>query len=192
MPPPPPILADGWSPKGGGAQSNELTRGPPPSEFSTFVYRGSSHRRKSAACPKFDMVWLYRSPLPVGRRGVISPFKWFLPALLHVKKERGSACPLWGGAYLDDIKKRGLFQYILFLFSQVGYDRRVRPFYGLQPVQVKDEKKNWGSRSEPKLGLSSLCIAMQKLNAIGQELIPPLVHWPPHYALQMQIGENSI
>ncbi len=29
---------------------------------------GSSHRRKSAACPKFDMVWLYRSPITVGSR----------------------------------------------------------------------------------------------------------------------------
>ncbi len=26
------------------------------------------------------MVWLNRSPIPVGRRGVISSFKWFLPA----------------------------------------------------------------------------------------------------------------
>jgi hypothetical protein len=48
--------------------------------FSTFVYRGSSHRRKSAACPKFHMVWLYRSPFLVGRRGVISSFKLFLHA----------------------------------------------------------------------------------------------------------------
>jgi hypothetical protein len=51
-----------------GTQSTKLTRGPP-SYFITFVYRGSLHRRKSAACPKFDMVWLYRSPIPVGRRG---------------------------------------------------------------------------------------------------------------------------
>ncbi len=40
-------------------------------QFSTFVYRGSSHRRKSTAYPKFDMVWLYHSP----KRGVISSFK---------------------------------------------------------------------------------------------------------------------
>jgi hypothetical protein len=26
-------------------------------------------------CLKFDMVWLYPSPIPVGRRGVISSFK---------------------------------------------------------------------------------------------------------------------
>ncbi len=25
------------------------------------------------------MAWLHRSPIPVGRRGVISSFKWFLP-----------------------------------------------------------------------------------------------------------------
>ncbi len=48
---------------------------------SALVYMRSSHRRKSAACPKFDMVWLHRSPIPVGRRGVISSFKWFLPAI---------------------------------------------------------------------------------------------------------------
>jgi hypothetical protein len=32
-------------------------------------FRGSSHRHKSVACPKFDMVWLYRSPIPVGGGG---------------------------------------------------------------------------------------------------------------------------
>jgi hypothetical protein len=38
-------------------RSTELTKGSP--ELGrTFVYRGS--QRKSAACPKFDMVWLYR------------------------------------------------------------------------------------------------------------------------------------
>jgi hypothetical protein len=58
---------------------NELTRGPP--EFvQHFFYGGSSYRRKSAGCPKFDMVWLHRSPIPVRRRGVISSFKLFLLA----------------------------------------------------------------------------------------------------------------
>ncbi len=49
--------------KGGGEcgpQSAELTGGPP------FFDKGSSHQRKSAACSKFDMVWLYRSHIPVG------------------------------------------------------------------------------------------------------------------------------
>ncbi len=50
---------------------------------------GSSHRRKSAACPKFDVVWLYRSPIPVGRRGVISSFKWFLPVFATRRGREG-------------------------------------------------------------------------------------------------------
>jgi hypothetical protein len=37
------------------------------------------------------MVWLYRSPIPVGRRGVISSFKWFLPPSLRVEGGGGSA-----------------------------------------------------------------------------------------------------
>ncbi len=44
------------------------------------------------ACPKFDTVWQYLSPIPVGRRGVISSFKWFLPAVLTCRgKGEGSA-----------------------------------------------------------------------------------------------------
>jgi hypothetical protein len=43
---------------------------------STFLYdRGTSHRCKSAACPKC----LYGMAVPVGRRRVISSFKLFLP-----------------------------------------------------------------------------------------------------------------
>ncbi len=38
---------------------DQRTRGPP-ELVSTFVYRGSLHRRKSAVCPRFDMVWLNR------------------------------------------------------------------------------------------------------------------------------------
>ncbi len=38
------------------------------------------------------MVWLYRSPTPVVRRGVISSFRWFLPAFAALKERgRGSA-----------------------------------------------------------------------------------------------------
>ncbi len=64
------------------AQSNKLTRGPP-EFFQHFRLQGSSHRRKSAPCPKFYMVWLYRSPIPEGRRGVISSVKndFYLPSL---------------------------------------------------------------------------------------------------------------
>jgi hypothetical protein len=43
-------------------QSTELTRDPPPR---TRVI--SAHRRKSAACPKFDMIWLNPLPIPAGK-----------------------------------------------------------------------------------------------------------------------------
>ncbi len=38
---------------------------------------------------KFDKVWQYRSPIPVGRRGVISSFKLFLPAAVPMCRGRG-------------------------------------------------------------------------------------------------------
>ncbi len=38
------------------------------------------------------MVWLNHSPIPVGRRGVISSVKWFLPAFPRVEGEVGT---LW-------------------------------------------------------------------------------------------------
>ncbi len=65
------------------------------SEFSTFVYRGSSHRSKSAPWHKVYMVWLNRLPIPVGRRGVIYSFKWFLPAFaaLRGRWEEGGSAP---------------------------------------------------------------------------------------------------
>ncbi len=58
--------------------------------ISTFVYRGNSHRRKSAAFLKFDMVWLCCALIPIGEEGVISSFKWFLSALPRV--EEGGGC----------------------------------------------------------------------------------------------------
>ncbi len=45
---------------------------------------GSSHRCKSDACPKSDMVWLYRSPIPVRRRGggnFLVQIFFYLPSL---------------------------------------------------------------------------------------------------------------
>ena len=64
--------------------------------FSTFVYRGSSHWYKSVSCPKFDMVWLYYLPIPVGRREAIFLFKFCLPAL---------ATPRGGGVAPCEINK---------------------------------------------------------------------------------------
>jgi hypothetical protein len=40
------------------------------------------------------MVWLHRSPIPVGRTGVISSFND--PALLHVEEEGGGRHPVLG------------------------------------------------------------------------------------------------
>ncbi len=57
------VLTAGWRLR--------VPRGPP-ELVQHFRLQGSSHRRKSAACPKFDMVWQYRSPIPVGRRVEIS------------------------------------------------------------------------------------------------------------------------
>ncbi len=54
------------------ARSKELTRGPPRVSSALSFIGGSTHRRKSAACPKFDLVWLNLSPIPVGRRRVSS------------------------------------------------------------------------------------------------------------------------
>ncbi len=62
----------------GEPQNNELTR--EPNELVQHFRLGEVHMgaRALPACPKFDTVWLYYSPFPVGRRGVISSFKWFL------------------------------------------------------------------------------------------------------------------
>ncbi len=61
---------------------SELTRGHPELVQHYRLYI------RSAAFPNFDMVWLYRSPIPVGRRGVFYAFKLFLPALTAFR-ERG-------------------------------------------------------------------------------------------------------
>ncbi len=59
----------------------------------------------SAACPKFSLAWLNLSPIPVGRRGVISSFKWFLPVFATHRGGGGESAPCaltclgrgWGG-----------------------------------------------------------------------------------------------
>ncbi len=43
--------------------------------------------------PKFDMLWLNLSPIPVGRRGVISSFKLFLPVFDTRTGERRESAP---------------------------------------------------------------------------------------------------
>jgi hypothetical protein len=54
------------------------------------------HRRKSSSWYKVDKVCPYRSPLPVGRRGVFYSFKCFLYLpLLRLHKGGGGASALW-------------------------------------------------------------------------------------------------
>jgi hypothetical protein len=65
--------------------------------FSTFVNRGSLHRRKSAACPKVDMVWLHRSSIPMGRRGNFLVQMISIPAMLNVEGVGGVRHPVGRG-----------------------------------------------------------------------------------------------
>ncbi len=55
-------------------QSTGLTRGPP-ELVQHFRLQGEFTSARERCM--FDMVWLYRSPIPVGRRGVISSIKCF-------------------------------------------------------------------------------------------------------------------
>jgi hypothetical protein len=71
-------------------QSNELTRAPP-ELVQQYCLLGV---HKSVACPKFDMVWLYSSPIPVGWRGVISSLNCLLPAFAK-DIGRGRIGTLW-------------------------------------------------------------------------------------------------
>ncbi len=57
----------------------------PPSKFSTFLYRGSSNRRKSVACPKFEIKIKIKSKNRVacGHQNLIFIFT-VLHRILHV------------------------------------------------------------------------------------------------------------
>jgi hypothetical protein len=58
--------------------------------------------------PKFDMVWLYRSPIPVEGRGVISSFKLFLPAFPRVEERGVRVGTLWREDRLSDQSAQNL------------------------------------------------------------------------------------
>ncbi len=77
-------------------RSNYLYRGP--TELAQHsAYRGSSHQRKGAASHKIDMIWLYHSPILVGRRRLYYFFIVRLPVFAaHWGRGRGSQHPvLW-------------------------------------------------------------------------------------------------
>ncbi len=75
-------------------QSNEVTRGhhwvSPALSFIGGVHIGP----RALLDKKFDMVWLCRSPIQVGRRGAFSSFKWFYLPLLHLQDVAGGRHPV--------------------------------------------------------------------------------------------------
>ncbi len=95
--------------RGSRPQTTELTRGPP-ELVQHFRYRRSSHRRKSAACPKFYIVWPNFSPNPVGRRGdnFLVQMLFYLSSLQVEEEERESApCGLDSGLYQPQVLDPG-------------------------------------------------------------------------------------
>ncbi len=61
---------------------------------------GGLHRRKNVASHIIDMVWLYRSSIPVGRKGVYYLFILRLPAFAVPREEGGGGVStLWGGVF---------------------------------------------------------------------------------------------
>jgi hypothetical protein len=69
---------------GGGVRAGRLSS----------AYRGSSHRRKGATCQIIDMVWLYRSPMPVGMKRVFYLFIWRLVPAFVAPRGRGGQLPV--------------------------------------------------------------------------------------------------
>ncbi len=51
--------------------------------------------RVSSSLWPTDMVWLYRSPIPVGRRGVFYFLKWFLPTVVAPRGGGRGVSTLW-------------------------------------------------------------------------------------------------
>ncbi len=131
------------------AQCKELTRGPP-ELVQHFRLWGSSHRRNSAACPKYDMVWLHRSPISVGRRGVIFSFKWFLPALLHVEEGGGVRHPVvarrWWMEPAPTTAKKGCLLYLFLLHAFTFL-----PILVMKTMAATQEK----SRTNPTITLAN-------------------------------------
>ncbi len=75
-----------------------------------FTYRGSSHRCKGAAGHIIDMVWLYRSVIPVGRRGIIFLFKMISTCLRGTKRggfAPSGQNPYWSISFLASLEGGG-------------------------------------------------------------------------------------
>jgi hypothetical protein len=74
-------------------QSNDGYRGT--SELvQHFALRGSSHWRQGAASHVTDMVWLYPSPIPMGRRGLAYLTFSNVSTCLHEEEGGGNQHPV--------------------------------------------------------------------------------------------------
>jgi hypothetical protein len=91
------------------AQSTELNRGAP--ELVQHFRLSGKVTSEQACCPKFDMVWVwqYLSPISVGRKGIISSLKWFLPCLLSLRGSGVEVGTLW--LYVRVVRIRVLTNY---------------------------------------------------------------------------------
>jgi hypothetical protein len=60
----------------------------------SYVEACTLRKKYDINCPQIiDMVWRYRSPIPVGRREVFYSFKLFLPAFAVLERGGGEAAP---------------------------------------------------------------------------------------------------
>jgi hypothetical protein len=67
------------------------------------------------------MGWLYRSPIPVGRRGVISSLKWFLPAFATCRgREEGFRSFQYAPLHIFGLPVRTLYCTGVFL-NEAGF-----------------------------------------------------------------------
>ncbi len=101
-------------------QSNNLCRGPT-ELVHHFAYRGSSHRRWTLL--DVNLVWLYRSPISVGRRVIFYSFKWFyLPSLLLGGGGGGSAT--WGSPVQYECSGCGKLEVFTFHLEKYSWGRK--------------------------------------------------------------------
>jgi hypothetical protein len=61
----------------------------------------------------FDMVWLYHSPISVGRKGVFYSFKLFLPAVAVLRRRGGVSTLCSERTEIDDERRQLLAMNII-------------------------------------------------------------------------------
>ncbi len=94
------------------------------------------------------MVWLYWSPIPVGRRGVFSSFKWFLPAFATRRGRGGGVGTLWLNPFKTDTVLDGRIR-----------TRVAKKSKGRWPdtLYARMREQNWNKNSIPKACVLRCC-----------------------------------